>query len=270
MNRSKDEPKMKAGLWSVFDAEVRNDTCNHYVRIYAIAISIFVVTMQCFYALFKGVLPDYIGQGVSGLLFDILIGGLLFFLVLLVVKVLYRKHWVHRHRSMYLAGSWLHVHRRPEDPQYIRVGYVRIRQNFNDVSVVSENFTPKLKNEDTIIKTGEYTHWKYKLARVESEEVLALFSSTKVSANSNSHKGIHRLSVVCQDDETGYPTVLGGEYANVAPSNGRGSVRLYRISCGGKSPGVSEDTVSFRIEDMPKSWVYEVLNVLKHNEEQDE
>lgn len=282
MGRRMDKPRMKAGLWSAFDAEVRNDTCACYVRVYTIAVSVFVVAMQCFYALCKEILPDFLGQGVSGLLFDILVGGVLFCAIFFVVRIAYRKYWIHSHKSMYLAGSWLHVHRQPDQskqpdqpeeeakPEYIRVGYVRIRQNFNDISVVSENFTPKLKNEDTIIKTGEYTHWRYKLARVENEETLALFSSTKVAADSNSHKGIHRLSVVCQDDKSGFPTVLGGEFSNVAPSNVRGSIRLYRISCGGKDSGVSEDTTEFRIEDMPRSWTYEVLNVLKKKEKQGE
>ncbi len=119
--------------------------------------------------------------------------------------------WIKQNKEIWLQGIWLHVHEKKD----IRVGIVKIKQNFYEIEAQAQNINPSMVDNDKI------TDWYYSMARVslnEKDESFVGYYKTHKHDVSENNDGMHRLIVTSR--KNGYPCIMRGNfYDTVHPNN---------------------------------------------------
>lgn len=193
---------------------------------------------------------------------SVVTSGLVFYIILELTKCAYSKWWIRKHPDLYLSGDWLHIHGKNSDLSYLRIGVVRIKQNYYDLEVHAENYSPKF-GQDGIFrpKNRQYTRWKYLISEInESGDVIGVYRASRKYTEWRTNEGIHQLSVIEFDEDMRFPTVIAGEYADVHPSDSEGYLRLYRVSIGS---GRKKLLPYLDENEYPEVWKTEVLAIME-------
>lgn len=215
------------------DSRPKDENAAITATIFTISVSILIVIVQMLFSLFpfnSEELDTFLSKG-YGLVICIATSGLLFFIIRYTVGRIYTIYWIHVHKDLYIAGEWRHVHRRNKGCDYLRAGTIYINQNFYNLEVHAENFNPVLKNGKVAKRDNQLTRWRYLLGSVaDSGEITGLYQASNRFAETNRLvRGVHRLFVLGYD-ENGYPSIIGGEFTDCAPSSSEGYIMLYRIN----------------------------------------
>lgn len=151
--------------------------------------------------------------------------------------------WRSEHKAFDIAGIWHHVHLSEEDDGYIRIGTVKIEQDFSpdkykqlhmegynynvlyydsDKNTICEN---KMKSSNFV---GDYT-------LRENGEITGIFNSRRtfksvfnsLEVNKGAHRGIHDFTIDISDlnEET---ALFDGEFHDEAPSPKQGRIFFFR------------------------------------------
>jgi hypothetical protein len=149
--------------------------------------------------------------------------------------------WRESHKVFDLGGMWYHVHLSEDDESYIRVGTVKIEQEFSpdkyaSLTMKGENFSilhydtakeafaeDRMKNSRFV---GEYT-------LKENGEIFGIFSARRAfngtfgsqDVNRGARRGIHDFVIDVFEEET---TRIDGEFHDEAPSPKLGRIFLFR------------------------------------------
>lgn len=241
---------------------MKNETSSVYGTIYQIAIAIFIFVLVELYTIKESNDVIFFKDTSADFILSVVTSGIVFYVILELTKWTYVKWWIRKYPDLYLAGDWLHIHGKNSDLSYLRVGIVRIKQNFYDLEVHAENYSPKY-GEDGIFrpKNRRYTRWKYLISEVnDAGDVVGVYRASRKYTEWRTNEGIHKLSVIEVDDEMQYPTVLAGEYADIYPSDSEGYLRLYRVSIG---PGKKKMLPCLDENGYPEVWKTEVLAIME-------
>ena len=145
--------------------------------------------------------------------------------------------WKKIHSEVYYEGMWLHIHEK--DP--VRIGTVKITQNFYDLSAEAVNVGVNCK-EDEISDTK--TNWSYynaivdpggKEGRKGDVRIAGCYIAHKKGSNIYNH-GIHLFDD--DDPDNGTPYLLKGKFSDVLSlegvekniSNKTGKIYLIKMS----------------------------------------
>lgn len=149
--------------------------------------------------------------------------------------------WRKRNSVFDIAGCWHHIHLSAEDENYIRVGTVRIEQdftpnNYNKLKMNGENYsvlyydTQKNDIRENIMQgskfTGEYT-------LQENGTVFGIFNSIRTfngqfgseTVSGGTRRGIHDFSINVFNETTDF---ISGDFHDEAPSPKLGKILLFR------------------------------------------
>ena len=150
--------------------------------------------------------------------------------------------WREEHKEFDISGSWYHVHLSDDDESYIRVGTIKIEQdftpnNYKDLIMEGYNFNVDYysASENTLHEnkmksskfTGEYT-------LKENGEIFGIFNSKRMFSSKFNNlevqkgvkRGIHDFSLITDFD--GYTNCIEGEFHDEAPSPKSGRIFLFR------------------------------------------
>ncbi|MBQ2772020.1 MAG: inositol monophosphatase [Methanocorpusculum sp.] len=181
------------------------------------------------------VLYDFFSENTVHTFINIFLFGCGYAILFAIANFTYRQIWVRRNKSCYLAGRWYHIHTKDGNKDYIRTGTVDIEQNYFDLDVEASNFEPvKYQTKGEIIINIDpcnhnITHWRYNIVELsERGGILSIYTSHKAIGSTRIYKGIHELHVI-DYDARGYPSILEGTFADIAPSTSQGSLWLYRV-----------------------------------------
>ncbi len=152
------------------------------------------------------------------------------------------KAWREAHKVYDLSGMWYHVHLSEDDETYIRVGTIKIEQDFSpnkyyDLHMDGENFN--VSYYDT--STGQLRENRMKSSRFvgdyklqENGEIFGIFNSRRTFSDGmfqdakvtkGTHRGIHDFIIDVFAKETTY---IEGEFHDEAPSPKHGRIFLFR------------------------------------------
>ncbi len=244
------------------DERVKNGTSSVQNTIHQTAVGIFIFVLVGLYTIKESGDIVFFKDAYADLIISLVTSGLVFCVILELTKWVYEKWWIHKHSDLYLAGDWLHIHGKNSDLGYLRIGVVRIKQNYYDLEVHAENYSPKY-GEDGIFRprNRQYTRWKYLISEInDSGDIIGVYRASRKYTEWRTNEGIHQLSIIEFDDDLKYPTVIAGEYADVHPSDSEGYLRLYRVSIGSDRkkllPNLDEN-------EYPEVWKTEVLAIME-------
>lgn len=149
--------------------------------------------------------------------------------------------WREEHRVYDLAGNWYHVHLSEEDEKYIRLGNIKIEQDFTPegfkaLTISGENFSLlyySIANHCFICDEMKHTRFTGNYQLQENGEILGIFNSQRSfrgSFNSQevtkgSHRGIHDFSFDVSNETT---LRINGEFHDEAPSPKQGRIFIFR------------------------------------------
>ena len=149
--------------------------------------------------------------------------------------------WQNAHRVFDLAGNWYHVHLSDDDEEYIRVGTVKIEQEFlpdqyHDLHIEGVNYSVQYYDTQNAVlrenkmKSSRFVG-EYKLQ--ENGEIFGIFNSKRafngtfnsLEVNKGTHRGIHDFTI---DVFAGETDRIDGEFHDEAPSPKLGRIFLFR------------------------------------------
>ena len=167
------------------------------------------------------------------------VGAVMMWIAWLLARWLTMRLWLRRNKECYLGGYWYHIFTKDNDPGYLRIGIVRIRQHFYDIEVTAEDIplgdlTPGEREQlregivPVRLSSSHRTTWKYKLSDVdENGNLIAMYEAGRQVEKNRFNRGIQELDVIEQNDE-GYPVILQGEFGEFFPSDREGYLELHR------------------------------------------
>lgn len=151
--------------------------------------------------------------------------------------------WKNSHKVFDISGIWYHVHLSEEDETYIRIGTVKIEQEFypdryQQIHMDGYNYNVRYYDIETGILhedkmksssfVGEYT-------LKENGEIFGIFNSRRtfksefnsLDVDKGAHRGIHDFTI-----NTSHPTMetlfFEGEFHDEAPSPKQGRIFLFK------------------------------------------
>lgn len=151
------------------------------------------------------------------------------------------KKWQEEHRVFDLSGIWYHVHLSDEDDEYIRVGTIKISQEFTPESYLDLTFeglnysvlyydqqTRKLK--ENVMKSSKFVG-EYKME--ENGKIFGIFRSKRAyngtfnlqEVTKGERRGIHDFEIDVFQEET---VRIDGEFHDEAPSPKLGRIFIFR------------------------------------------
>lgn len=151
--------------------------------------------------------------------------------------------WRTDHKAFDIAGIWHHVHLSEEDESYIRIGTVKIEQEFYPDkyrNIHMDGFNYNVRHYDETTNTFHENKMKsstfvgdYTLQ--ENGEIFGIFNSRRtfksefnsLNVNKGTHRGIHDFTIDTSDItlETVY---FEGEFHDEAPSPKQGRIFLFK------------------------------------------
>lgn len=213
------------------DSEIKNGTCMHNRSAFSISISIFIFVIQGVYSTGAKELLSLSDNQLLTLVMNILFSGLIYYIINRIVLYIYSTVWIIKHKSIYLAGVWMHIHVGPNKSDHLRVGEVQIRQNFYDLYIDAYNYTPVIRDGKIVRKDRNLTFWHHVLSTVDSKGHLSGFYRTENKfTDTRGNKGIHELQIASVDSLSGFSVMLAGVFADVYPSDSEGYTFWFRRS----------------------------------------
>lgn len=192
-------------------------TGSHYKNITLSASSVYVVVLSIYlvcvqkgldlHELANSLIEQYIKNDVLITLFQFVVSGIsagvVYTIIYTIVYVHYCRKWKKEHQSVWIKGTWLHIH----DKENIRVGVVRIKQNFHSIRVKGYNFDPTALNAaEKVMETS----WHYSMGKIaddsDNDYVIGYYSATR---GINTKSGIHHLRIVSPRDGHDPVTMIG-------------------------------------------------------------
>lgn len=192
-------------------------TGSHYKNItlsassvYVIVLSIYLVCVQKGLDLNEfanSLIEQYIHNDVIVTLLQLVVSGIsagiVYTIIYTIVYVRYCYKWKKAHQSVWIKGTWLHIH----DKENIRVGVVRIKQNFHSIRVKGYNFDPTALNAaEKVMETS----WHYSMGKIaddtDNDYVTGYYSATR---GMNTKSGIHNLRIISPRDGHDPVTMIG-------------------------------------------------------------
>ena len=151
------------------------------------------------------------------------------------------KKWQDEHRAYDLSGTWYHVHLSDDDDEYIRVGTLKISQDFTpenylDLTIEGLNYSVQYYDEQTgklrenVMKSSRFVG-EYKMKG--NGEIFGIFRAKRAyngtfnaqAVNKGERRGIHDFTV-----DVFAPTTerFDGEFHDEAPSPKQGRIFVFR------------------------------------------
>lgn len=158
--------------------------------------------------------------------------GVLYLIIFKLVYYIITIIWIRKHRSIYVRGKWLHIHKKDD----IRIGVVNIKQDFYTIGATGYNVSPNLPN---YYSPNKHTVWKYLLGHVNFDEtardVTACYEAVKTNCNITNN-GMHTLTISVGTD--GYPIKMDGYFSDTVRidenkiniDNHHGQLYMFRMS----------------------------------------
>ncbi len=162
-------------------------------------------------------------------------------LIYRIVYIIYLRIWAQKHSYKWINGDWLHIHIKG----VIRIGYVNITQEFDNIYVNGLNTNPDQDKDDQTI-----TKWKYEaghITEIESKysdkkecEYYGCYRAKRESPNNADYivkkDGIHRMNIVMLDGKK-IPREMKGYFGDTAKKTDKdgidqhfGSLYFFRVS----------------------------------------
>lgn len=151
--------------------------------------------------------------------------------------------WREKHKAFDISGMWYHIHLSEDDDKYIRIGTIKIEQEFRpdkytqlhmdgyNYNVSYYDFSRKVVVENKMKSssfTGDYT-------MQENGEIFGIFNSRRtfqsefnsLGVSKGAHRGIHDFTIDTSSiaEETMF---FDGEFHDEAPSPKQGRIFLFR------------------------------------------
>ena len=147
--------------------------------------------------------------------------------------------WEKNNLAYDLRGDWYHVHLSDGDESYVRIGTVRIDQEFTpsgykELKFTAKNYNTRLQDGVLIEDIFTKTSWSGNYVIDDEGTILGIFNSTRTAKTTfnNAHdpkgnkRGIHEFKIDSYLDE---PTVtFCGNFYDQAPSQKTGTIVLFR------------------------------------------
>lgn len=246
--------------------DLNNKTLDIYEKIRNISLAITLIVMQIFYIflnnhsflLLNSIFADEkIKEFVQGLVLSASTYAVIYFLVLMI----WQRIWISQNSdSCYLSGTWYHVFDRQIDSKenYVRAGFLTIKQNFYDISVEANNFNVFFDEETHTLTYDpkDYSHWNFALSELkENGEIYATFLKKKKYTNISSDSGVMNLFVQ-NIDKKNKVSELKGTFSDSGTSTVTGNISFFRCeTASGKG--------SEFIKNAPDNWYKYIENQLK-------
>ncbi len=149
--------------------------------------------------------------------------------------------WREENRVFDIGGSWFHVHLSDDDEQYIRIGTLKIEQDFSPntytaLHIEGRNFSVLYYDEaDNVLKENKMKSSRfvgdYKLK--ENGEIFGIFRSQRsfsgtfnsIDIKQQNNRGIHDFIIDVFSDETDR---IEGEFHDQAPSPKMGRIFMFK------------------------------------------
>ncbi len=190
----------------------------HYKNIYNISLGIVLLLLQAYLMLiFSGIdcfsfehVQNSVTRYLLQLLLQILIFTFSYIIVYFIVEKIYILNWISKHKSIWLQGTWLHIHVN-KNTQEIRIGFVEIYQNFLTIKARGTNFYPEGCGKD---KQRETT-WDYVIGKIFEDEHKRDFIGVYEAKDKFSlvpRNGIHSLTIERGND--GFPCKMVGKFGD--------------------------------------------------------
>ena len=162
-------------------------------------------------------------------------------LIYRIVYIIYLRIWAQKYSYKWINGDWLHIHIKG----VIRIGYVKITQEFDNIYVSGKNINPNQGEDDQTI-----TEWKYEAGHITEKESIysdkkeceyygcyrAKRESPKGKDNTVEKDGIHRMNIVMSDGKK-IPKEMKGYFGDTAKKTDKdgidqhfGSLYFFRAS----------------------------------------
>lgn len=158
------------------------------------------------------------------------------------------REWENKHRIFDLAGTWYHVHLKEEDKDYMRIGTVKITQDFNrsdyrhlyfdakNYSVSGVDFENRRLKRDSLKKTvwsGEYfIRGDKTIIGVYKTERYFKGKYCEQEIGEVNYWGVHKLRIEDPDDDddtTDETVMLSGTFNDINPQPAKsGHLYLFR------------------------------------------
>ena len=153
------------------------------------------------------------------------------------------KEWQDAHRAFDISGNWYHVHLSEYDDTYIRVGTIKIEQDFtpdNYTTFIAQGNNYDVlyydtQNEAIIEDKMKSSHFTAEYTMKENGEIFGIFNAKRAFKSTfgtsevakGTNRGIHDFTIYISeiDKET---TSFDGEYHDEAPSLKHGRIFVFR------------------------------------------
>lgn len=174
-------------------------TNSEYKKIYKISISIFVFMLEIYILTIVNYADIFSFNSVNNFFLKIIlqsvvqlfIFSLLYTTIYKMVKVVYIKIWIYRNKNIWIKGIWLHIQVKDE----IRIGTVKIKQNFHTIEAEGHNIYP----DDLGYDSWRETKWNYIFGKIKDGKVrytdLIGFYRAGNPGSQDVKDGIHSLEI---------------------------------------------------------------------------
>ncbi len=160
------------------------------------------------------------------------------------VQNIKEKKWIRENSVEWIQGKWLHIH--DKNNNSVRVGWVDIKQNYDNISAKSMNFDAEKmsvshKEDETPVNWKiNTTEWSYVSAQINDETaknkllLQAFYYAEKKDEDGNvkeENNGMHSLMIDLNDSKMHEPVFMHGFFGDVNSLEREKNDNTY-LSCG--------------------------------------
>jgi len=192
-----------------------------------------VVSISFSFFIILNIFIDMIGSTKNfylDLLLMLVLKAITFSLLNFIVGKVYKFYWSNKNKSLDVSGEWYHVHLIADKNDYLRVGTVRISQNYFYLSLTGQNNCIKYENETNTYETldATTTTWFEKgIVKEDTKTFEGVYSATRNFANISTRNGIHTFTFY-YDNKGKTPSKIYGGFYDASPFNRSGSITMFK------------------------------------------
>lgn len=187
-----------------------------YKRIFKISVTFFLVLIQCYIMLIElGIdiykllhIENVSVQIIFSFILQLFVFSLAYGIIYMITFLSYKKYWITKNKNIYVKGLWLQIHIKDS----IRIGTVKIKQNFYTIEATGRNLIPKTNNSEI---SQKITNWYYYMGKVANDgtarDFIGCYTATKQDVDVN-NDGIHILKIIT--NKNGEPVRLDGKFSD--------------------------------------------------------
>lgn len=154
------------------------------------------------------------------------------------------ENWRKEKKEYDLNGIWYHAHISPDDPYYIRIGTITIKQVFDPENYKQLHFDGQNYNLLCVKKDGnfkieidpiKFTHWKGDYTLDDNGHICGIFEAKREFSDTYNgenvdegiRRGIHDFDIIAQESAT---QNFSGRFHDEAPSRKKGIIHVFKNS----------------------------------------